>query len=491
MQVPRIEELALLPEEQAVQTWFDGRNWRVLRPALTVAAVVAAILVPALAGGGEAGKAVVVGLDAALLVALFLLRRRGWLRANPRGVALAAVLLQHACFAGVAPPEGRIALSLAIFPLLLLFLRLRPAEATLLAAVFAATGGGTVLWDAEWPGALAMLAQAIGLALPPTVALLVSLHLSRRERRSFLARWRDLGARERDRTRMRDELADARKIQLAMLPEAPPSVPWIELSGLSLPASEVGGDFFDYLELPGERIAVVVGDVAGHGVAAALVLAAVKSGLHLLAEELDRPATVLERLDRMVREAVRWRLFVTLLVAVFERREGRVRVVSAGHPPALLAAADGSVTSLGAPALPLGTRLPARFVEQSAPWRPGDLVVLYSDGLTELADAAGTGFGGERLERALARARGAAGRGGSSAGGLSARSVREGLLDTVFHFKGDAPQRDDVTVVVARRTADPAHDDVAPPPLAPALQPEPSREGRRTQPEPTPGGASR
>ena len=485
MQVPRIEELALLPEEQAVQSWFDGRNWRVLRPVLAIAAAVAAILAPTLASGGDAAKAIVVGVDAALLAAFFLLRRRGWLRGNARGVTLAAVLLQFACFAGVASPDARIALALAFFPLFLLFLRLRAAEATLLAAVFAATGAATVLWDAEWPGALAMLAQVIGLTLPPAAALLLSLHLTKRERRAFLARWRELGARERERARMRDELADARKIQLAMLPEAPPALSWIELSGLSLPASEVGGDFFDYLELPGERLAVVVGDVAGHGVAAALVLAAVKSGLHLLAEELDRPVTVLERLDRMVREAVRWRLFVTLLVAVFERREGQVRVASAGHPPALLVAADGTVTALGEPALPLGTRLPARFVERTAPWRPGDLVVLYSDGLSELADAAGDAFGGERIERVLRRARSA---GGAAA---SARAVREGLLDALFHFKGDAPQRDDVTVVVARRAAERPSDLLVTPGLAPPLQSDLSTEGRRTQAEPTPGGPTR
>jgi sigma-B regulation protein RsbU (phosphoserine phosphatase) len=248
---------------------------------------------------------------------------------------------------------------------------------------------------------------------------------------------------------MRDELADARKIQLSMLPDAPPAVPWIDLSALSLPASEVGGDFFDYLELPGERMAVVVGDVAGHGVAAALVLAAVKSGLHLLAEDLSEPVAVLERLDRMVRMAIRWRLFVTLLVAVFEPGRDRVRVVSAGHPPALLLSADGAIRSLGLPALPLGTRLPARFREESAAWRTDDLLVLYSDGVTELADGTGEGFGSERLERALRRSRQTVGRAGRG----SARAVRESLFDALFHFKGDAAQRDDVTMVVVRRPA--------------------------------------
>jgi sigma-B regulation protein RsbU (phosphoserine phosphatase) len=243
---------------------------------------------------------------------------------------------------------------------------------------------------------------------------------------------------------MRDELADARRIQVAMLPDGPPASDWLDVASASLPASEVGGDFFDHLELGGGRQALVVGDVAGHGVAAGLMLAAVKSGLHLLRDELDEPVRVLERLDRMVRDAVRWRMFVTLLVAIVERDAGRVRVVSAGHPPALLAA-GGRVHSVGHGALPLGTRLSARYREDHAALGEGDVLLLYTDGLTEVGDLTGEGFGSGRLERALTRL--------AADPEASARAVREGLLDAVSRFKGDALQRDDMTLVVVRRTA--------------------------------------
>ena len=117
---------------------------------------------------------------------------------------------------------------------------------------------------------------------------------------------------------MREELADARRIQLSMLPEAPPRLGWLDLSGSSLPASEVGGDFYDYLPLDDGRCVVVIGDVAGHGVTSGLVLATLKAGLHLLRSDLTSPVVVFDRLDRMVCDTVRWRVIVTLLVAVFD-----------------------------------------------------------------------------------------------------------------------------------------------------------------------------
>jgi serine phosphatase RsbU (regulator of sigma subunit) len=444
VQIPRLDDLTQLPEERAVERWFDGRNWRTLRRVLVAAAAASVVAGVGLLSRDAAGAAAACGANLLLLAAMWLLRHQRWFAASFRSITLGLVLVEFAVFASLTPHEGRIALSLVVFPLLLVFLRLRPAEALLLAGTFGATGTITVLWDEPWRGALALLGPLVGLALPPVVALLVALHLTRRERRSFLERWRQHVTRERERVRMRDELADARRLQLAMLPDRAPAHEWLDLAATSLPASEVGGDFFDYLDLGEGRVAVVVGDVAGHGVAAGLVLAAVKSGLHLLRDDLTDPVAVFQRLDRMVRDAVRWRLFVTLLVAIVGRDDRRVRVVSAGHPPALLVGGDGA-RFLGHPALPLGTRLAARYRVDDADLGPGDLLVLYSDGLTEHGDAAGEGFGSARLQRGVLRL--------ASGHQATARSVRDGVLDALSRFKGDSPQRDDVTLVVVRRTA--------------------------------------
>ncbi len=449
MRPPGLQDLTLLPEDRAVQRWFDGRNWRLLVPFLWGSVVASAVLAMVSAAHGRPAVAIAGAVDAAALVALWALRRRAWFAEQLRGLTVGVVLVQFGLDAVLAVPELRLALSFGLFPLLLLFLHLRPAESTLLAAAFGASGVATALAGTQPAGPALLAGQLIGLSLPPLVALAAALALNRRRRRLFLSRWREQVTRERERTRMRDELADARKIQLAMLPEGPPVSDWLDLAALSLPASEVGGDFYDYLELPGGRLAVAVGDVAGHGVASGLVLAAVKSGLHLLGDELLDPVPVFQRLDRMVREAVRWRVFVTLLVAIFEPREGRLRVVTAGHPPALHRGAGGATRWLGHGAPPLGTHLPARYRESSAPLGAGDLVLLYTDGVTELADLAGEPFGQDRLQRTAERL--------ERTRGGSARALREELLDALSHHKGDAPQLDDITLVVGRigRSADP------------------------------------
>jgi sigma-B regulation protein RsbU (phosphoserine phosphatase) len=240
---------------------------------------------------------------------------------------------------------------------------------------------------------------------------------------------------------MRDEIADARKIQLSMLPLAAPDVPWLELSSVSLPANEVGGDYYDYVPLDGGSLALVVGDVAGHGVASGLVLSGVRSGLYLLRDELGSPAAAVGKLNRMVRDSARWRMYVTLLVAVLDPEARLLRAVSAGHPPLLCwSRRRREVVELGAGAAPLGTGLPPSFQEVELPLEEGDVVVLYSDGLTETRNLAGDVYGIDRLGRELA----------NLAELPTALKIRDGLLHALSRFKGDAQQTDDLTLLVGR-----------------------------------------
>ncbi len=137
---------------------------------------------------------------------------------------------------------------------------------------------------------------------------------------------------------------------------------WLDLQGMSLPATEVGGDYYDFLIVDPNRVAVVVGDVAGHGVASGLLLSGVRAGLHLLRADLADPRAVVERLNLLVRDSGVSRLFMSLVVALFDRTTGKVEVVTAGHPPAMrFRAASGQVTVLEASSPPLGTRLPPGF----------------------------------------------------------------------------------------------------------------------------------
>ena len=437
-----LDELILLPQEQALQKHFDGRNWVYLRWLLLVFAPFAA------AGTFEfyEERNLATGMSLVNLVlisALFLARNTRFVESNFRSLMIPFVAFQ--CLAlslYLEGPANTLFISALAFPLLAIGFRLRPKEHVLLgflffvcAAVTSPLGLGLL-----WTEAVSLQAMA-GVAVANLLSAAIAVAVTRSRRRRFLEAWRMLSLRERERSRLRGEIDDARKIQLSILPRSAPELPWLDLASVSLPAKEVGGDYFDFFKLDGDCLAIVVGDVAGHGVASGLMLYGVRSCLYMLREELCAPLPVLARLDRMVREAGPKRMLVTLQVGIVDAAERRVTVASAGHPPALhCAAATGEVTELGSSSLPLGTRLGAEPREQMVGLAPGDLLLFYSDGLPEVLDRHGEHYGAERVARSLRRALNAG----------SARQVRDALLNSVANFKGDVEQPDDLTLVVAR-----------------------------------------
>ncbi len=441
MRIRTFDELLLLPEETAVVRHFDGINWvrfRWILGFLFFASVIVAI-------NGVGGDALHLwaGCGNVVFLSLYFLIRRT--RTVEEGfhwvlVALISIELAWGILLSVRPEE--VVVVCVLLTLLLLLLRLLPAQASALCAFAAAT---VVTWHLAHGATFERAALwAFGLSIPPVLAAALTVRITRQRRKEFVDRWRRAAARERERLRMRGELADARKIQLSMLPAGDPQVDWLELSGVCLPAVEVGGDYFDYIELGDRSYALVVADVAGHGVASGLQIAGLRSSLYVLQDELCSPARVLEKLNLMVRASVRHRTFVTVTIAVVERLEdggGRVRVSSAGHPPVLLwSAGDGSVRELGPEAPPLGTRLPSRYSEEGADLAPGDVLLLYTDGLVETVDFRTDAFGFERLGRALSRA----------AEEDTVRDVRNDLLDSISRFKGETLQADDLSIVIAR-----------------------------------------
>ncbi len=237
---------------------------------------------------------------------------------------------------------------------------------------------------------------------------------------------------------MRDELHYAREVQLSMLPEAPPHLDWIDLAGLSLPATEVGGDYYDYLELD-EGLAIVTGDVAGHGLASGIVLAALRGGFTLLRDRLSDPAAVLQRLHELVLQTSRRRMLVTCAAILFDRKRGRATIASAGHPPILLRrAAGGSVQRIELFAPPLGVRLPLRVESTQIDFSPGDVFVLHSDGVYEARNASGESYGLDRLECVVRDTDGAA------------YEISDAIARDLERFRGGVAQDDDVTIVVAK-----------------------------------------
>lgn len=433
-----------LPQEAAVARHAAAVNTAVVwRVAAVAAAVAAGAALMFFALEQTAPMALALG-DVVIIALLYARSGSRAIAEHPRAFCLAFLLSQF--ILALAPlwglePAVRVGLSGVALPLLVLTLQLRPGDYLVL---FAPLWGITVwVWLRELEG-LWGAPRGLGGLLWPTLVTAgfysAALALANRRRQRFLAGWRREVSMDRERERMREEIEDARQIQLSMLPRGVPRVGWVDVSAVSMPASEVGGDYYDYFELPLSSLALVVGDVAGHGLASGLMLSALRSCLYLLREELVAPAAVMERLNDMVRHTAARRMLVTLLCGFLDGEDRSLTVSSAGHPPALLySAATTQIEELTLPALPLGTRLAAGFTATRVSLAAGDTAVFYTDGLTEMTDGSGEGYGPHRLSRVVCES-----------AAKPAREIRNAVLADLANFKGDSRRLDDVTLVVVK-----------------------------------------
>ena len=234
------------------------------------------------------------------------------------------------------------------------------------------------------------------------------------------------------------ELALARQVQQDLLPAAIDERPGVEFSTFFEPSAAIGGDYFDILTAGHGRVAVVIADVAGHGLAAGLRMALVKSALTLLVEDRVAAPAILARLHRLLRSKPGERSFVTASLSLFDPATGAFELTNAGHPPAYVVRAAGGVEEILVPGMPLGAigHLAAPPGEAAGNLAPGDALVWLSDGLIECVNAAGEQLGYDRIRQHLA---------GPPA---SAETVRNRLLDAVRRHTGGLPADDDRTLVV-------------------------------------------
>jgi serine phosphatase RsbU (regulator of sigma subunit) len=245
---------------------------------------------------------------------------------------------------------------------------------------------------------------------------------------------------EIERQRIEDELALARRIQARLLPPGPPEVEGLELAGTSESAREVGGDYYDYLPLGDGRVALVIADVSGKGVGAALLMSGFRASL--MSQDLANadPAKVLGQLNRFLHRSVEPGKFVTAFLGVLDGRSGRFVYCNAGHNAPLRVGADGAITQLETGGLILGILDDSPYEVGETVLLPGERLVLFTDGVTEAADESDEQWGEERLIellRSVPR---------EPCAGVVARIVVE-----VRRFEGARGASDDVTLIVARR----------------------------------------
>jgi PAS domain S-box-containing protein len=234
------------------------------------------------------------------------------------------------------------------------------------------------------------------------------------------------------------ELRVARLIQQTLLPKSLPRLPGYDVAAYYQPAREVGGDFYDFLELPHGRLGLLVGDATGHGMPAALLMATARGMLRAGAQTSDSPSEVLERVNNNLYPDIPPNMFVTCLAALLDIRTGRLQYANAGHDLPYLRRADG-VTELRATGMPLGLMPNMSYEQKEITLKPGDNVLLYSDGLVEAHDRWRQMFGIPRLQRLV----------GAHPGGAT---LIDFLLAEVEQFTGEGwEQEDDITLLTLQR----------------------------------------
>lgn len=245
--------------------------------------------------------------------------------------------------------------------------------------------------------------------------------------------------------RMERELSMAREIQRGLLPESPPNVPGYELAAHWRSAREVAGDFYDFIPLSSGGLGVLIADVSDKGAPAALFMAVARSIIRASAVNVASPAEAMGRANRLVAADAKGGMFVTAYYAVLDA-DG-VTTTSAGHnPPLIYRRQTGKVERAPAGGIPLGILETAAFETHALSMAPGDVLLLYTDGITEAFDSQGREFGEARLRQVLESAA------NGSAGDI-ARAIRAAIDDHL----GSAPPSDDLTLVVVAATGTNSH----------------------------------
>jgi len=231
----------------------------------------------------------------------------------------------------------------------------------------------------------------------------------------------------------------AAQVQRLFLPSAKPVIAGLEIAGMMHPARGVGGDYYDYFPVDARTTQIVVADVAGKGVPAALLMSATAAAMRFGANHDRNMLEQVQRLNTGILLASDDERYVTLLIAEIDTHRRMIRYVNCGHNPALLfRASTGTLTRLNSSCPPLGLSAEEICELVSADLSPGDVVVFYTDGVTEAGNAGGEEFGMERLSAAV--------RSGSS---LSAEDLMSSIYNAAADFCGD-DFNDDVTILVVK-----------------------------------------
>lgn len=235
------------------------------------------------------------------------------------------------------------------------------------------------------------------------------------------------------------ELEIATEVQARLFPQCPPPSKTLECHGLCIQARKVGGDYYDFLDLGQERIGLVIGDIAGKGIAAALLMANLQASVRSQCAVAQDPQRLLRSVNLLFAQNAPEGSFATLFFSEYDDQTRRLRYANCGHLPALLLRSNDTMERLGSTATVLGPFKEWDCLIEERQLLPGDLLALYTDGVTESFNEAGEEFGEQRLAEALRRYR-----------DLPLQALLGAIVEDVRGFSLGGEQHDDITLIVAR-----------------------------------------
>ena len=253
-----------------------------------------------------------------------------------------------------------------------------------------------------------------------------------------------------EKKRLEEELRIARQIQMSLLPRGPLDVPGLTITALCVPAREVGGDYYDFFPLPDDRLGVLIADVSGKGTSAALYMAELKGVVLALSQTYESPRELLIEVNRIISENLDSRSFITITYAVIDTRRGVMTFCRAGHTPLIHLPSAASPHQLARVLTPSGMVMGLRIEgaaqkfaelleEDRIDLATGDVIVLFTDGITEAMNSANDLFGEPRLSRIV-----------EEHGHLESGELRERILREIESFVGGADQHDDMTMILLK-----------------------------------------
>ena len=243
--------------------------------------------------------------------------------------------------------------------------------------------------------------------------------------------------------RLERELQLAMEIQQRFQPTAPPVVTGYEFQGISFPCYEIGGDYYDFIQREDGRLVIALGDVSGKGTAAALLMSSLHASIHAQTGSHDSLVETISAVNRYLADNIPSNRFVTLFYAELDPESGALSFLNAGHNPPLIVHAAGTVEQLASGGLPLGIKANAEYREGRTTLQRGDVLVIYSDGVTEAASPNGEEFGPTRLYEVVSR------NVDSSAAG-----IRDRIESALTKFSQGTQAADDITLVIVKRQAE-------------------------------------